>query len=215
MRTTLLLAMLCAGALHAEIIDRIAITIGTRVIPESEIIQHIRLAAFIDGREPDFSAPAKRKAAETVISQVLLIQEMDDTRFTVPSMADVIAQWNELIKPRFPTDESYQSELAKRRITDEEVRLYLQSMIRAVEFIDLRFTRGQQVSSDEIAAYYSKEFREYWQKVNAGKPLPPLEEVSPEIEEWILSAKTDTASEEWLQQARARALIRYREEVFQ
>lgn len=215
MRTILLLAVLSAGALHAEIIDRIAITIGTRVIPESEIIQHIRLAAFIDGREPDFGAPAKRKAAETVISQVLLIQEMDDTRFTVPSMADVIAQWNELIKPRFPTDEAYQSELAKRRITDEEVRLYLQSMIRAVEFIDLRFTRGQQVSSDEIAAYYSKEFREYWEKVNPGKPLPPLEEVTPEIEEWILSAKTDTASEEWLQQARTSARIRYREEVFQ
>ncbi|MBS1825988.1 MAG: hypothetical protein JST93_11750 [Acidobacteria bacterium] len=215
MKTRIALLLLATLLLPGEIIDRIAITIGSRVIPESEIFQAIRLAAFIDGREPDFSLASKRKAAETVISQVLLIQEMDETRFTVPSMADVIAQWNELIKPRYPTDEAYQAELAKRRITDEEVRLYLQSMIRAVEFIDLRFTRGQQVSSDEIAAYYSKEFREYWQKTNPGKPVPPLEEVSPDIEEWILGAKTDTASEEWLQQTRARSRIRYREEVFQ
>ncbi|MBL8177122.1 MAG: hypothetical protein JNK48_20780 [Bryobacterales bacterium] len=212
---TILVAMAITAALNAEVIDRIAITIGTRVIPESEIIQSIRLAAFLDGREPDFGAESKRKAAETVISQVLLIQEMDDTRFTVPSMADVIAQWNELIKPRYASDEAYQTELAKRRVTDEEVRLYLQAMIRAVEFIDLRFTRGQQVSSEEIAAYYNKDFRARWEKMNAGKPAPPLEEVSQEIEEWILSAKTDTASEEWLQQARARARIRYREEVFQ
>ncbi len=215
MRTLVPLLLLGAALLPAEIIDRIAVTIGTRVIPESEIIQMIRLAAFIDGREPDFSLASKRKAAETLISQILLIQEMDDTRFTVPSMAEVIAQWNKVIKPRYPTDEAYQAELEKRRITDEEVRLYLQAMIRAVEFIDLRFTRGQQVSTDEIAAYYSKEFREHWDKVNPGKPLPPLEEVSQEIEDWILAEKTDTASDEWLQQARSRARIRYREEVFQ
>lgn len=215
MRGIVPLLLLGAALLPAEIIDRIAVTIGTRVIPESEIIQMIRLAAFIDGREPDFSLASKRKAAETLISQILLIQEMDDTRFTVPSMADVIAQWNKLIKPRYPSDEAYQAELEKRRITDEEVRLYLQAMIRAVEFIDLRFTRGQQVSSDEIAAYYSKEFREHWVKVNPGKPLPALEEVSQEVEQWILAEKTDTASDEWLQQARSRAHIRYREEVFQ
>jgi hypothetical protein len=215
MRSFVTLLWLGAALLPAEIIDRIAVTIGTRVIPESEIIQMIRLAAFIDGREPDLSLASKRKAAETLISQILLIQEMDDTRFTVPSMADVIAQWNKLIKPRYPTDEAYQAELEKRRITDEEVRLYLQAMIRAVEFIDLRFTRGQQVSTDEIAAYYGKEFRERWEKSNPGKPLPPLEEVSQEIEQWILAEKTDTASNEWLQQARSRARIRYREEVFQ
>ena len=213
---TRIVCILALGVvLQGEIIDRIAVTIGTRVIPESEITQMMRLAAFIDGREPDFSVEAKKKGAETVISQVLLIQEMDDTRFTVPSMAEVIGQWNELIKPRYATDEAYQAELAKRRITDEEVRLYLQAMIRAVEFIDLRFTRGQQVSSDEIAAYYSKEYREYWEKENRGKPMPPLEEVSQEIEEWILAEKTETASEEWLRQARTRAQLRYREEVFQ
>lgn len=207
--------LVAAALLHPEIIDRIAVTIGTRVITESEIIQTMRLAAFIDGREPDFSVEAKRKAAETVISQVLLIQEMDDTRFTVPSMSDVIAQWNEIIKPRFPTGEAYQAELVKRRITDEEVRLYLQAMIRAVEFIELRFTRGQQVSSEEIAAYYEGGYREQWQKTNPGKPLPSLDEAAQQIEERILSTKTDKVTEEWLAQARARASIRYREEVFQ
>ena len=211
----LLLLLPFLRILDGEIIDRIALTIGDRVITESEILQSLRLAAFIDGRQPDFSTASKRAAAEAVVSRVLLIQEMDETRFTVPSMADVITHWNEVIKPRFPTDEAYQAELAKRGITDAEVKQYLQAMIRAVEFMDLRFTRGQQVSSDEIAAYYSKEFRDYWLKARPGEPFPPLDEVSQQIEEWIVEAKTDTASEEWLRQTRARANIRYRQEVFQ
>ena len=42
-----------------------------------------------------------------------------------------------------------------------------------------------------------------------------FEEVTDEIEEFILGTKTDTATEEWLKETRARAPGRFREEVFQ
>lgn len=211
----LLAAMLFGPGLQAEIIDRIAVSIGNRIMTESMIIQQIRLAAFLDNREPDFSVQSKRQAAETLVSQMLLIQEMDDTRFTVPTMNEVIAQLKENVMPRVAGEQAFQEELAKAKLTEDELRRFMQQMIRAEQFAELRFQRGQQVSSDEIAEYYSKEFRNQWTKDNPGKPLPPLDEVSEDIEWWILSAKTDTATEEWLAQAKASVKIRYREEVFQ
>jgi hypothetical protein len=88
-------------------------------------------------------------------------------------------------------------------------------MIRATEFIDLRFRRGQQVSMEEVADYYQKEFAAEWKARNPGKPLPPFDQVASDIEESILEKKTEAATEEWLSQTRARAKIRFRDEVFQ
>jgi hypothetical protein len=199
----------------AEIIDRIAVTVGTKVITESMVMEQIRLAAFYDDKEPDFSPASKRKAADTLISQTLLVQEMDDTRYPEPAMSEVLQYLKDIIMPRFPNEEAYRKELARRRLTDEEVRRFLQLMIRSVDFIDLRFGRGQQVSSNEIAAWYRDHFLPEWMKSHPGKPAPPLDDVSDEIETALLKQKTDAATEEWLKQARAGANIRYREEVFQ
>ncbi|MCC6363785.1 MAG: hypothetical protein IT165_09680 [Bryobacterales bacterium] len=208
-----LLALALPGA--AEIIDRIAATVGTKVITESMVMEQIRLAAFYDNKEPEFSPASKRKGADTLISQTLLVQEMDDTRYPDPPMSEVLQYLKDIIMPRFPNEEAYRKELARRRLTDEEVRRFLQLMIRSVDFIDLRFGRGQQVSSAEIAAWYRDQFLPEYAKSHPGKPAPPLDDVSDQIETALLKQKTDAATEEWLKQARAGANIRYREEVFQ
>ncbi|MBI4904737.1 MAG: hypothetical protein HY820_13940 [Acidobacteria bacterium] len=213
MRTLLLI--LAMAAAQAEIIDRIALTIDNRVITESMLFQQIRLAAFYDNKAPDFSASAKRKAADTLISQILLIREMDDTRYPDPAMATVLEHVKETVMPRFANEEAYRKDLADRRLTEQDVLRFLQSMVRSLDFIDLRFRRGQQVSTLETADFYRKEFSAQWAKRNPGKPMPPLDQVSDDIEEQILAAKTDAATEEWLSQTRASARIRFREEVFQ
>src|SRR5205085_1451701 len=112
-------------------------------------------------------------------------------------------------------EEAYRKDLAARRLTEQDVLRFLQRMLRSLEFIDLRFRRGQQVSTQEVSDYYTKEFPAEWTAKNPGKPVPPLDQVADEIEEQILSMKTDTATEEWLSRTRASAKIRFREEVFQ
>lgn len=199
---------------RAEIIDRIAVTLNNRVITESMVIAQIRLAAFTDGRQPSFTPAEKRRAADTLTAQILLIQEMDDTRYPPPPMTEVIDRIREEIQSRFPSAEAFRQELALFRISEDELRRFTQAAIRSVNFIDLRFRRGQQVTTDEIGTYYQQDFRTYWNRVNPGKPLPPLDEVSEDIEDWILSARTDKATEEWLEQTKRLANIRYREEVF-
>ena len=216
MRTAIRLSLLAAAlAAHGEIIDRIAFTIDDRVITESMLIQQIRLAAFYDNTVPEFSVGAKRKAADTLISQILLIHEMDDTRYPDPPMTTVQEHAKETFLSRFPNEDAYRVELTARRLTEQDVLRFLQSMVRSLDFIDLRFRRGLQVTSQETADYYQKEFTAEWNKKNPGKPVPPLDQVANDIEEQILATKTDAATDEWLSQARISAKIRIREEVFQ
>src|SRR5262249_49424474 len=62
--------VLCAG--RAEIIDRVAVVVGNRVITESEILREVRLTAFLNGAPLDFSAASKRKTAERLVEQRLI-----------------------------------------------------------------------------------------------------------------------------------------------
>ena len=82
----LLLAAVCA---RAETLDRIAVTVGRHVISERDILQDMRVAAFIDGKTPDFGAEQKRKAAERLVDQYLVLEDATATRVPPPPAADV------------------------------------------------------------------------------------------------------------------------------
>ncbi|HUQ95713.1 MAG TPA: hypothetical protein VM120_28805 [Bryobacteraceae bacterium] len=200
-----------AAAASAEIIDRIALTANDRVITESMLLQQIKLAAFYDNHEPVITAEAKRQAAETLIAQNLLLQEMDNTRYPEPAMTDVLAHWKETLLGRFASEEAYRKDLVRRGLDHDEVLRFLQLMLRSMEFIELRFRRGQQVTAEEVAASYEKDFKAQWSRGNPGKPVPALDDVFEEIEENLLTLKTDQASEAWLKEARSKAKIRFRD----
>lgn len=214
MRILLAFSLLAATA-GAEIIDRIAVNIGDRVITESMILQQLRLSAFYDGREPDVSPQSKKQAVETLISQILLIQEMDDTRYPEPAMREALDALQKELIPRYGGEERFREALTRYRVTEDQLVNFIQRMQRSVSFIDLRFKRGQTVTTEEINRFYQNDFQQIWNRSNSGKPVPGLEEVSDDIEELILGRKTDTAVEEWLKETQERSGIRIREEVFQ
>ncbi|MEI9976953.1 MAG: hypothetical protein WDO73_35815 [Ignavibacteriota bacterium] len=53
--------LLVAVGLHAEIIDRIAVSVGNQAITTSDVDREIRVTAFLNRSEPDFT-PAGRRA---------------------------------------------------------------------------------------------------------------------------------------------------------
>ena len=63
------LLVLIAASVQAEIIDRIAVRVGTEVITDSEIVREIRLTAFFNSEPVQMSAQQKRKTAERLIEQ--------------------------------------------------------------------------------------------------------------------------------------------------
>ncbi|MBL8227045.1 MAG: hypothetical protein JNL98_01150 [Bryobacterales bacterium] len=215
MKHSLLLGWLViamVGPVRAEIIDRIAVTVGTRVITESMIISEIRLAAFQDGREPDLSSSSRRQAAERLVDRMLLIQEMDDARYPEPAMADILDEIAEFRKQRFNSDDAFRNELAARGIDESDLRQFFQLQFRSLQFIEVRFRTGVQITSDEIAAYFDQQIRPKFVKEN--RAVPPLEDASEEIEQILVAQRVDAATEDWLKQTRTLARIRFREEVF-
>ena len=73
---------------QGEIIDRIAVAVGNQVITESEILRDIRITAFLNDTELDFSPKAKRRAADRLVEQKLVNKEMELTKYPGPEPED-------------------------------------------------------------------------------------------------------------------------------
>src|SRR4051794_15243619 len=75
---------------HSEIIDRIAASVGNRVITASDLDRQIRVAAFSDGVKADFSPKHKKAIVNAMIEQKLVESELANSRYPLPDPAELI-----------------------------------------------------------------------------------------------------------------------------
>jgi peptidyl-prolyl cis-trans isomerase SurA len=197
-------AMLLAAA-RAEIIDRVAVSIGNRVITESDLDREIRITAFENNDQPDFSAANKRATAERLVDQTLVRGELEASRYLLPAPADTGAALEEL-RRRFPDAVAYHRALAAYGITEDDLKARLLWQLTLVRFVDVRFRPGIQISDDEIRDYFNEHFR--------GTSLS-LEEARDKIEHILVSQAADKQVDQWLDEVRKRARIVYHEEAFE
>ena len=199
-----LLLIFSAG--RAEIIDRVAVTVDKRAITESEILRQIRVTAFLNNEQPDFSPANRRSTADRLVEQMLIRQEVDSSGFTGDAEApfESYAQ----LKKRFKSDEEYTQALAKYGLRDKDVRQALEWQSVFLDFVALRFRPGIQIPPSEIREYYDAQVAQ-----NPGK-LPPFDDAKADIEEILTSQRVDNALDRWLGQARTQTRIRYMQEVF-
>ena len=81
MRFRLPVLLLAVVTAQAELIDRIAATVGRQVITESQIDEEILVTAFLDGKLPDWSEQNRTRTANRLVDQVLVRREIEATRF--------------------------------------------------------------------------------------------------------------------------------------
>src|SRR6266498_3287027 len=98
---------LCVVACRAEIIDRVAVVVGNRVITESEILREVRLTAFLNGEPLDFGAASRRKTAERLVEQRLIRNEMESNLYPIPA-PDAVEQMAKDVENRFPSRAGYE-----------------------------------------------------------------------------------------------------------
>jgi parvulin-like peptidyl-prolyl isomerase len=199
MRNALLLAMLVTPAL-ATIVDRVAITVGSQVITASEIDQRIRLTAFENGEQPDFSPASRKQAAQRLIDEKLVEHEMTIGRY--PGMQDdrkpaLLAAYEKDGGPA-----KLDAALARRGLTRNDLMNDLARQQNLLTFLNLRFRPAVQVSEQQIQRYY----REHFAQTNA-----PLNEVRSAIEQKLTDERADAELDQWLKRQRERAGIVYLE----
>jgi len=211
----LTLALLLASAAgRSEIIDRVAVTVGNKVITESQMLRELRLAAFLNGDPLDFSVSARRKGADRLIEQMFIRNEIEVGAYAPPSATEVEPILRQVKTQRFHTPEEYHAALEKYRITEEELKTYLLWQLTLLRFIDVRFRAGIQVSEQDIRQYFNKELPQLGKKAGPGAKIS-LDALRDKIQESLIDERIDRQIDDWLNQVRKRTRIDYYPEAFQ
>jgi hypothetical protein len=200
----LLGAALCS---RGEIVDRIAASVGHRVITESEVLEEVRVTAFIEGVPPPDGAEERRKALERLIDQDMMRREIVSTKFPLPAESDLQPLYAQ-IRDRYPNEGAYRADLIKYGLTDADIRAHLQWQLTTLRFIEYRFQPGVQVSDADLRREYDQ-FAQTWREQKKTDP-PALEQVRDDIEKVVRQRLIDSALDRWLGEVRTQNDIIYR-----
>jgi len=190
---------------RAETLDRIAVTVARHVISEHDILQNLRVSAFIDGKAPDFSGDEKRKAADRMVDQYLVLEDAAATRVPPPSAGEVAALLSP-IKGRFASDQQYRAALQQAHITEAELSAQLYQGLRMLRYTDLRFRPEVQLSEEALRAYYDK--------LAEKGDRQSFEASRADIEKLLTDQQTMQALDRWLAMTRSDTAILFREAAF-
>src|SRR5438309_12116370 len=80
---------LLSVSVSAAVVDRIAVVVGKTVITETEVLQEARLEAFLNQSPLDFSPQSRKTAAERLVDQQLVRNEMRIGSYAKPTPAEV------------------------------------------------------------------------------------------------------------------------------
>ena len=197
------LALVLAACLcHAEVIDRIAVSVGNQVITEAQITDEIRITAFLNHQKPEFTPEQKKAAAERLIEQTLMKREMDLSHYPLPEMTEAE-----------PLMTRIQGDLREAGLTEENLRQHLWWELATLRFIEYRFRPSVQIPEGAILDYYNKK-RVEWEQQGVN-PIPSLEDSRADIEKILTQQRVDRALDRWLGDTRTRIEILYRKEVFE
>jgi len=210
--SVVLMAGMVAGVSGAEIIDRIAVSVGKRVITETDLDREIRITAFLNNERPDFSPAAKREAAERMVDQTLVRNELEASRYPPPSAAETEAALAEE-KARFPDEAAYRRALAAYGISAGDLEARLTWQLTLLRFIDVRFRPGIQIGDAEIRKYFDEHMRAALIAAHPGQ-TPSVDDHRAGIEQTLIGRAANQQVEQWLKEARRRTHIQYHDEVF-
>ena len=205
-------AVLLALAGRADIIDRIAVSVGNRVITASELDRQIRVTAFLNGAKPDFSPAAKRAAADRMVEQRLIQNELESSRYPVPTVAEIAPQLTQFKQKYFHGDEEYGRALAEAGITEKDIEAELLWQRTLLLFIEVRFRPGVQVTDQDIQDYFDMVVAP---AARAAGQTPALDQYHDQIEQKLTGDRVDQEIDRWLRNVRRRTQIVYHDEVLQ
>jgi peptidyl-prolyl cis-trans isomerase SurA len=195
-----------AWFLEAEIIDRIAISVGNQVITEGQVVEEIRLTAFLNHEKLELSIAERKKAAGRLIEQALVKRDLDLSRYPVPTPSDADASLHD-IKVSYAPESLYQQMLQEYGISEAALKRRLLWQLTLLRFVDFRFRPGIQIPEADVKTYYDQELTK-WKKQGI-QPVPTLEDSRAKIEEILTQQRIDQALDTWMAETRKQMTINY------
>jgi hypothetical protein len=205
---SLFLSLICRG----EVIDRIAVSVGNQVITEAQILDELRITAFLNNQKPELTSDNKKAAAERLIEQALVKREMELSRFPLPDQSQA-APLEKDLRAKYGSDAQFDQALAQAGIEQKNLEQHLWWQLTMLRFIDYRFRPSVQVPDTAVKTYYERK-RTEWEQQGV-KPIPTLEDSRADIERILTEQRVDRAMDRWLGDTRTHIAILYRKEAFE
>jgi hypothetical protein len=189
MRLLLLVLAFGWAATAQNVIDRVAVVVGNQVITESEVILEARLTAFFNREPLDLSAGQRKAAAERLVDQQLIRNEMQIGGYPMPSETDGDAALRKYRQDNYSNVPAFRASLAKYELTEDEVSRHLLWQAAALRFTDQRF--------------------------HLTIPAPPSQSADRLDQGTATTDGVEDQMDTWLKQARAGTRIQFKKEAFQ
>ncbi len=205
------MAIIASAVSAGEILDRIAVTVGKQVITEGDVLNDLRVSAFIDRTALNLSGAEKRKAADRLVDQILILQEASFSRIPLPAQNDAAKMLAD-VRAQYSSQDEYEAAMKRYGVTEGEVANYLLAGYRALRFTDLRFRPEIEITDADVHDYYNT-LVEQWRAKGETK-IPTLEQSRDDVEKLLVVQRTSQALDRWLGSQRNQTQILYREQVF-
>ena len=213
MRALFLLLTIAGASSAVVVLDRMAAIVGKHVIKTSDIDWDLRVTAFLNREPLDFSAQAKRMSAERLIDQEIIRQEIVTGNYRRPADSDAAALETQLKRDRFAgSDQRMRAELQRYGIPEGQLPAQLLWQLTVLRFIDERFRPAVIVTEEEVRAYYDQHLAELRRQYPDNNSFEALE---PKVRSLLEGQRINENFNQWLEQARKRARIEYRQAAFQ
>jgi len=201
-----------AAPASAEIIDGIAVTVGTHAIKLSDIDRDLRVTSFLNREPLDLSSNARRAAAERLIDQALISDEIEEGGYARPGDSDVEALLNRIRQERFGgSDARLREALETYGLTEDQLRQQLLWQLEVLRFIDQRFRAGVLVTDDDVRSYYDQHRADLARQNPKAQSFEALE---PKIRQSLEGERVNQNFSQWLEETRRHDRIQYHQEAF-
>ncbi len=212
--TLLLLLLFLASAAHAEIIDRIAVSVGNRVITLSDLERQIRVSAFLSGGKPDLAPAARRTMADRMVEQMLIRRELGTGSYPTPAADELDRELRTFRARLHPDAGEFARALADAGLSEADLKKELLWELTLTRFVAMRFTPGVQVSAEETQKYFDTVVAPLARTAHPDQPLS-IDDYRDEIETKLSGERADREMDHWLKEARGRTAVIFHEEAFQ
>jgi hypothetical protein len=152
------------------------------------------------------SLEERRDAADRLVEQLLIKQEMDLSRYPLPGSTDVDKYLQQIVDSSGGTAD-FDKMLAGYNLTVETMRRHLELQLMELRFIDFRFRPDTVVSDSDVEAAYRRQVAG-WNASHSGPP-PTFEAAREALRAVLVEEQTDAALNTWLGESRKRVNIVY------
>lgn len=200
--------LVMAGLAFPVLIDRVAITVNTDLIKDSDINRDLLATQLLNGDPPNLSLAARKKDAAHLIDQVFIREEIRVGAYPIATTEEAKDELDRLAKQRFKDTASFDAALKRYRLTEPDLLEQFRWQLTVLHFIDARFRPAVLIPDEQVDKYY----RQNLATLKRQNPKGNEDDLKSDARDILTGEQVNKLLFAWLDQHRNNAKVRYLEE---